>query len=130
MKRTCQIGVRADKALRILGEQGQIRYSSLLYALDIRLRAASSFKATLEKLVEANILTSTSDFDPTLSLVDQDYADPEIAREVYEAYKADKRAATIRANEREKAIALILAPGARSMIEDIAYTIAKLGALR
>lgn len=125
-----QIGVRADKALRLLGEQGQIRYSSLLYTLNIRLSGANSFKATLDKLVDAKILTVTGDFDPIFGLSDQAYADPEIAREEFDAYKAEQRVAAIRAFERKKAIGLALASSTRSMIEDIAFGMAELGALR
>lgn len=128
MKRTWQVGVRADKALEILGEKGPLRYSSLLYALDIKLGDANTFKATLDKLVDAKILTVTGDSDPTFGLTDQKYADPAIAREEFDAYKAEKRVASIRATERAEAIALALASITRSMIEDIAFGMAEQGA--
>lgn len=46
------IGVRADKALAIIGAKGPLRMSSLLDALGIRTKVAASFKATVQKLVD------------------------------------------------------------------------------
>lgn len=120
------IGVRADKALRLLGEKGPMRMSALLCALGLRPQC-SSFKYTVSKLVDAKILKASDSADPIVGLTDPDYANPTIAREVYEAHKADKREASIRATEREKASALILAPSTRSMIEDIAFGMAEQG---
>jgi deoxyuridine 5'-triphosphate nucleotidohydrolase len=42
------IGVRADKALAIIGENGPQRMSALLEALGIRTKVAASFKVTVD----------------------------------------------------------------------------------
>ena len=73
------IGVRADKALRLLGEKGPMRMSALLCALGLRPQC-SSFKYTVSKLVDAKILKVTGSTDPIVSLADQAYADPACAR--------------------------------------------------
>lgn len=130
MKRTWQIGVRADKALTIIGEKGPQRMSSLLYALGISTKTSSSFKATVQKLVNAKILNWTDSADPILSLTAPEFANPAIAREVYDAHASERRVASNRATEREKALALVLATSTRSMIEDIAFGMAEQGALK
>lgn len=112
------IGVRADKALRLLGEKGPMRMSALLCALGLRPQC-SSFKYTVSKLVDAKILKVTGSADPIVSLADQAYADPACAREVYEAYNSEKKTETK---------AVIIPPVKRSMIEDIAFGMAEQGA--
>ena len=64
------IGVRADKALELLGEKGPMRMSALLCALGLRPQC-SSFKTTVWKLVDAGILSVTDDHDTLVSLTDQ-----------------------------------------------------------
>jgi hypothetical protein len=86
------IGVRADKALAIIGEKGPLRMSSLLEALGIRTKVAASFKITVSKLVDAGILSVTDDQDTLVSLTDQKYADPAIALDEYRAYNSEKKA--------------------------------------
>jgi len=109
------IGVRADKALAIIGENGPQRMSALLSALGIRTKVAASFKVTVQKLVNAGIMSVTDDHDTLVSLSDPKYKDPANAFDEYEAYKAEKKA---------------LPPVKRSMIEDIAFGMAEQGALK
>lgn len=109
------IGVRADKALEVLGEKGPLRMSALLDALGIRTKVAASFKITVSKLVDAGILSVTDDQDTIVSLSDPKYKDPANAFDEYEAYKAEK---------------IALPPFKRSMIEDIAFGMAEQGALK
>lgn len=116
------IGVRADKALRLLGEKGPMRMSALLCALGLRPQC-SSFKYTVSKLVDAKILKVTGSADPIVSQADQAYADPACAREVYEAYNSEKKA-----EKEAETKAVIIPPVKRSMIEDIAFGIAEQGA--
>ena len=106
------IGVRADKALRLLGEKGPMHMSALLCALEIRTQIAASFKITVSKLVDAGILSVTDDQDTLVSLSDPKYKDLANAFDEYEAYKAEKKA---------------LPPVKRSMIEDIAFGMAEQG---
>lgn len=113
------IGVRADKALAIIGEKGPLRMSSLLEALGIRTKVAASFKITVSKLVDAGILSVTDDQDTLVSLTDQEYADPAIALDEYRAYNSEKKAETK---------AVIIPPVKRSMIENIAFGMAEQGA--
>ena len=115
------IGVRADKALEVLGEKGPLRMSALLDALGIRTQIAASFKITVSKLVDAGILSVTDDHDTLVSLADEKYADPEIALYEYRAYNSEKKAETK---------AVIIPPVKRSMIEDIAFGMAEQGALK
>lgn len=121
------IGVRADKALEVLGEKGPLRMSSLLDALGIRTQIAASFKITVSKLVDAGILKVTGSADPIVSLADQAYADPACAREVYEAYNSEKKAEK-EAEKKTETKAVIIPPVKRSMIEDIAFGMAEQGA--
>lgn len=107
------IGVRADKALELLGEKGPLRMSSLLDALGIRTQIAASFKITVSKLVDAGILSVTDDWNTLVSLSDPKYKDLANAFDEYEAYKAEKKA---------------LPPVKRSMVEDIAFGMAEQGA--
>lgn len=107
------IGVRADKALAIIGAKGPLRMSSLLEALGIRTKVAASFKATVQKLVNAGIMSVTDDHDTIVSLSDPKYKDLANAFDGYEAYKAEKKA---------------LPPVKRSMVEDIAFGMAEQGA--
>ena len=86
------IGVRADKALEVLGEKGPLRMSALLDALGIRTQIAASFKITVSKLVDAGILSVTDDHDTLVSLTDQKYADPAVALDEYRAYNSEKKA--------------------------------------
>lgn len=116
------IGVRADKALRIIGEKGPQRMSSLLYALGISTKTASSFKATVKKLVDAGILSVTDDKDTLVSLTDEKYADPAVARDEYRAYNSEKKA-----EKKTETKAVIIPPVKRSMIEDIAFAMAEQG---
>lgn len=116
------IGVRADKALRLLGEKGPMRMSALLCALGLRPQC-SSFKYTVSKLVDAKILKVTGSADPIVSLADQAYADPACAREVYEAYNSEKKA-----EKKTETKAVITPPIKRSMIEEIAFGMAEQGA--
>ena len=88
------IGVRADKALRLLGEKGPLRMSALLEALGIRTKVAASFKITVSKLVDAGILSATDDHDTLVSLADEKYADPAIALYEYRAYNSEKKRAS------------------------------------
>lgn len=110
------IGVRADKALAIIGEKGPLRMSSLLEALGIRTKVAASFKITVSKLVDAGILSVTDDQD-TL------YADPAIALDEYRAYNSEKKA-----EKKTETKAVIIPPVKRSMIENIAFGMAEQGA--
>ena len=71
------IGVRADKALAIIGEKGPLRMSSLLEALGIRTKVAASFKVTVQKLVNAGIMSVTDDQDTLVSLTDQNTQTPQ-----------------------------------------------------
>lgn len=84
------IGVRADKALELLGEKGPMRMSALLDALGIRTKVAASFKITVSKLVDAGILSVTDDHDTLVSLTDQKYADPAVALDEYRAYNSER----------------------------------------
>ena len=86
------IGVRADKALEVLGEKGPLRMSALLDALGIRTQIAASFKITVSKLVDAGILSVTDDQNTLVSLTDEKYADPAIALYEYRAYNSEKKA--------------------------------------
>ena len=123
------IGVRADKALEVLGEKGPLRMSALLCALEIRTQIAASFQITVSKLVDAKILKVTGSADPIVSLADQAYADPACAREVYEAYNSEKKAEK-EAEKKTETKAVIIPPVKRSMIEDIAFGMAEQGALK
>ena len=116
------IGVRADKALAIIGENGPQRMSALLSALGIRTKVAASFKATVQKLVNAGILSVTDDHDTLVSLTDQKYADPAVAFDEYRAYNSEKKA-----EKKTEAKAVIIPPVQRSMIEDIAFGMAEQG---
>ena len=107
------IGVRADKALAIIGEKGPLCMSSLLEALGIRTQCSTSFKGMVAKLVEAGILSVTDDQDTLVSLSDPKYKDLANAFDEYEAYKAEKKA---------------LPTVKRSMVEDIAFGMAEQGA--
>ena len=123
------IGVRADKALRLLGEKGPMRMSALLCALGLRPQC-SSFKYTVSKLVDAKILKVTGSADPIVSLADQAYADPACAREVYEAYNSEKKAekeAEKKTEKKTETKAVIIPPVKRSMIENIAFGMAEQG---
>lgn len=111
------IGVRADKALELLGEKGPMRMSALLCALGLRPQC-SSFKTTVWKLVDAGILSVTDDHDTLVSLTDQKYAEPAAARDEYRAYNSEKKT---------EAKAVIIPPVQRSMIEDIAFGMAEQG---
>ena len=113
------IGVRADKALRLLGEKGPLRMSALLCALEIRTQIAASFKITVSKLVDAGILSVTDDQNTLVSLADEKYADPAVACDEYRAYNSEKKTETK---------AVIIPPVKRSMIEDIAFGMAEQGA--
>lgn len=117
--------MRADKALRLLGEKGPMRMSALLCALGLRPQC-SSFKYTVSKLVDAKILKVTGSADPIVSLADQAYADPACAREVYEAYNSEKKAEK-EAEKKTETKAVIIPPVKRSMIEDIAFGMAEQG---
>lgn len=121
----CYIGVRADKALAIIGEKGPLRMSSLLDALGIRTKVAASFKATVQKLVNAWIMSVTDDHDTLVSLTDQKYADPAVALDEYRAYNSEKKA-----EKKTETKAVIIPPVKRSMIEDIAFGMAEQGALK
>lgn len=114
------IGVRADKALAIIGEKGPLRMSSLLDALGIRTKVAASFKVTVSKLVDAGILSVTDDQDTLVSLTDQKYANPAVALDEYRAYNSEKKA-------EKKTEAVIIPPVKRSMIEEIAFGMAEQG---
>lgn len=113
------IGVRADKALELLGEKGPLRMSSLLDALGIRTQIAASFKITVSKLVDAGILSVTDDWNTLVSLSDPKYKDPAVALDEYRAYNSEKKTETK---------AVIIPPAKRSMIEDIAFGMAEQGA--
>ena len=115
------IGVRADKALAIIGENGPQRMSALLEALGIRTKVAASFKATVQKLVNAGIMSVTDDHDTLVSLTDQKYADPAVALDEYRAYNSEKKA------EKTETKVVIIPPVKRSMIEDIAFGMAEQG---
>jgi hypothetical protein len=115
------IGVRADKALELLGEKGPMRMSALLCALGLRPQC-SSFKTTVWKLVDAGILSVTDDHDTLVSLTDQKYAEPAAARDEYRAYNSEKKA-----EKKTEAKAVIIPPVQRSMIEDIAFGMAEQG---
>ena len=91
------IGVRADKALAIIGEKGPLCMSSLLEALGIRTKVAASFKATVQKLVNAGIMS-------------------------VRAYNSEKKA-----EKKTETKAVIIPPVKRSMIEDIAFGMAEQG---
>lgn len=117
------IGVRDDKALRLLGEKSPMRMSSLLEALGIRTKVAASFKATVQKLVNAGILSVTDDQDTLVSLTDQKYADPAVAFDEYRAYNSEKKA-----EKKTETKVVIIPPVQRSMIEDIAFGMAEQGA--
>lgn len=119
------IGVRADKALEVLGEKGPLRMSALLDALGIRTQIAASFKITVSKLVDAGILSVTDDQDTLVSLTDQKYADPAAARDEYRAYNSEKKA-----EKKTETKAVIIPPVKRSMIENIAFGMAEQGALK
>ena len=121
----CYIGVRADKALAIIGENGPQRMSALLEALGIRTQIAASFKITVSKLVDAGILSVTDDQNTLVSLTDEKYADPAAARDEYRAYNSEKKA-----EKKTEAKAVIIPPVQRSMIEDIAFGMAEQGALK
>lgn len=112
------IGVRADKALTILGTKGPMRMSALLYALGLRPQC-SSFKTTVWKLVDAGILSVTDDHDTLVSLADEKYADPAVACDEYCAYNSEKKA-----EKKTETKAVIIPPVKRSMIEDIAFGMA------
>lgn len=120
------IGVRADKALRLLGEKGPLRMplrmSSLLDALGIRTKVAASFKITVSKLVDAGILSVTDDWNTLVSLTDQKYADPAVAFDEYRAYNSEKKA-----EKKTETKAVIIPPVKRSMIEEIAFGMAEQG---
>ena len=118
------IGVRADKALAIIGEKGPLRMSSLLDALGIRTKVAASFKATVQKLVNAGIMSVTDDHDTLVSLTDQKYADPAVALDEYRAYNSEKKAEKKTETEPK---AVIIPPVKRSMIEEIAFGMAEQG---
>lgn len=117
------IGVRADKALEVLGEKGPLRMSALLDALGIRTQIAASFKITVSKLVDAGILSVTDDHDTLVSLTDQKYADPAVAFDEYRAYNSEKKA-----EKKTETKVVIIPPVQRSMIEDIAFGMAEQGA--
>lgn len=116
------IGVRADKALRLLGEKGPLRMSALLCALEIRTQIAASFKITVSKLVDAGILSVTDDQNTLVSLTDQKYADPAVALDEYRAYNSEKKA-----EKKTETKAVITPPIKRSMIEEIAFGMAEQG---
>lgn len=118
----CYIGVRADKALELLGEKGPLRMSSLLDALGIRTQIAASFKITVSKLVDAGILSVTNDQDVLVSLTDEKYADPAVACDEYRAYNSEKKA-----EKKTETKAVIIPPVKRSMIEEIAFGMAEQG---
>lgn len=118
------IGVRADKALEVLGEKGPMRMSALFCALGLRPQC-SSFKTTVWKLVDAGILSVTDDHDTLVSLTDEKYADPAIALYEYRAYNSEKKA-----EKKTETKAVIIPPVKRSMIEDIAFGMAEQGALK
>ena len=120
------IGVRADKALELLGEKGPLRMSSLLDALGIRTQIAASFKITVSKLVDAGILSVTDDWNTLVSLSDPKYKDPAVALDEYRAYNPEKKAEK---KTETKAVtkAVIIPPVKRSMIEDIAFAMAEQG---
>ena len=120
------IGVRADKALEVLGEKGPLRMSALLDALGIRTQIAASFKITVSKLVDAGILSVTDDHDTLVSLADEKYADPAIALYEYRAYNSEKKAEK-EAEKKTETKAAIIPPVKRSMIEDIAFGMAEQG---
>lgn len=112
------IGVRADKALAIIGAKGPLRMSSLLEALGIRTKVAASFKATVQKLVNAGIMSVTDDHDTLVSLTDH----PAVALDEYRAYNSEKKA-----EKKTETKAVIIPPVKRSMIEDIAFGMAEQG---
>lgn len=116
------IGVRADKALEVLGEKGPLRMSALLDALGIRTQIAASFKITVSKLVDAGILSVTDDQNTLVSLADEKYADPAVACDEYRAYNSEKKA-----EKKTETKAVIILPVKRSMIEDIAFGMAEQG---
>ena len=117
------IGVRADKALELLGEKGPLRMSSLLDARGIRTQIAASFKITVSKLVDAGILSVTDDWNTLVSLSDPKYKDPAVALDEYRAYNSEKKA-----EKKTETKAVIIPPAKRSMIEDIAFVMAEQGA--
>lgn len=117
------IGVRADKALELLGEKGPQRMSALLSALGIRTKVAASFKVTVQKLVDAGILSVTDDWNTLVSLTDQKYANPAVACDEYCAYNSEKKA-----EKKTETKAVITPPIKRSMIEEIAFGMAEQGA--
>ena len=116
------IGVRADKTLKIIGEKGPQRMSALLSALGIRTKVAASFKVTVQKLVDAGILSVTDDQNTLVSLTDEKYADPAVACDEYRAYNSEKKA-----EKKTETKAVITPPVKRSMIEDIAFGMAEQG---
>lgn len=116
------IGVRADKALEVLGEKGPLRMSALLDALGIRTQIAASFKITVSKLVDAGILSVTDDQNTLVSLADEKYADPAVACDEYRAYNSEKKA-----EKKTETKAVIIPPVKRSMIENIAFGMAEQG---
>lgn len=120
------IGVRADKALEVLGEKGPLRMSSLLDALGIRTQIAASFKITVSKLVDAGILSVTDDHDTLVSLTDEKYADPAVALDEYRAYNSEKKAEK-KTETKAETKAVIIPPVKRSMIENIAFGMAEQG---
>ena len=115
------IGVRADKALELLGEKGPMRMSALLCTLGRRPQC-SSFKTTVWKLVDAGILSVTDDQDTLVSLADEKYADPAVALDEYRAYNSEKEA-----EKKTETKAVIIPPVKRSMIEEIAFGMAEQG---
>ena len=121
------IGVRADKALEVLGEKGPLRMSALLDALGIRTQIAASFKITVSKLVDAGILSVTDDQNTLVSLADEKYADPAVACDEHRAYNSEKKAEK-EAEKKTETKAVIIPPVKRSMIEDIAFGMAEQGA--
>ena len=121
------IGVRADKALEVLGEKGPLRMSAPLDALGIRTQIAASFKITVSKLVDAGILSVTDDQNTLVSLADEKYADPAVACDEYRAYNSEKKAEK-EAEKKTETKAVIIPPVKRSMIEDIAFGMAEQGA--
>lgn len=120
------IGVRADKALEVLGEKGPLRMSALLDALEIRTQIAASFKITVSKLVDAGILSVTDDWNTLVSLSDPKYKDPAVALDEYRAYNSEKKAEK-EAEKKTETKAAIIPPVKRSMIEDIAFGMAEQG---